>query len=178
MKVKVLEIKHYKRWPSFNGNTFKPLNNVIGVLPLVNTCCWENYFVNFIYDWLILPISHFDGLISLNDNVWGNPSLWSLTVMKASVSCICYNLSRNSHRRCSVRKGVPRNFGKFLGKYLYQSLFFNKVAGLSLATLLKRKLWHRCFPVNFAKFLRIPFLQNTSSDCFFLFWSISAYGCF
>ena len=25
------------------------------------------------------------------------------------------------------------------------------------ATLLKRRLWHRCFPVNFAKFLRTPF---------------------
>ena len=26
----------------------------------------------------------------------------------------------------------------------------------------KKRLWHRCFPVNFAKFLRAPFLQNTS----------------
>ena len=25
------------------------------------------------------------------------------------------------------------------------------------ATLFKKRLWHRCFPVNFAKFLRIPF---------------------
>ena len=24
------------------------------------------------------------------------------------------------------------------------------------------RLWHKCFPVNFAKFLRTPFLQNTS----------------
>ena len=24
------------------------------------------------------------------------------------------------------------------------------------------QLWHRCFPVNFVKFLRTPFLQNTS----------------
>ena len=30
------------------------------------------------------------------------------------------------------------------------------------AFLLKKGIWHRCFPVNFAKFLRIPFLQNTS----------------
>ena len=28
--------------------------------------------------------------------------------------------------------------------------------------LLKNRLWHRCFPVNFAKFLRISFLQDTS----------------
>ena len=43
------------------------------------------------------------------------------------------------------------------------SLFFNKVAGLRLQ---KRRLWHRFFPVNFAKSLRIPFLQNTSGGCF------------
>ena len=35
------------------------------------------------------------------------------------------------------------------------------------ATLLKLRLWHKCFPVNFAKFLRTPFLQNTSGDCFY-----------
>ena len=27
---------------------------------------------------------------------------------------------------------------------------------------LKKRLWHRCFPVNVAKFLRTPFLQNIS----------------
>ena len=30
------------------------------------------------------------------------------------------------------------------------------------ATLLKKRLWHRSFPVTFVKFLRTPFLQNTS----------------
>ena len=53
-----------------------------------------------------------------------------------------------------------RNFSKFTGKYLRQSLFFNKVAGLRFATLLKKRLWHRRFPVNFAKFLRTPFLTK------------------
>ena len=33
-------------------------------------------------------------------------------------------------------------------------------------TLLKKSPWHKCFPVTFAKFLRTPFLQNTSSGCF------------
>ena len=37
-------------------------------------------------------------------------------------------------------------------------VFFNKVTGLRAATLLKKRLLHRCFPVNFAKFLRAPFL--------------------
>ena len=74
---------------------------------------------------------------------------------------ICKN-NRSSHERYSVRKGVLRNFAKFTGKQLCQSLFFNKVAGLMPATLLKKRLWHSCFPVNFAKFLRTPFLHNTS----------------
>ena len=34
--------------------------------------------------------------------------------------------------------------------------------GLRPATLLKKRLWHRCFSVNFAKFLRTPFSQKTS----------------
>ena len=38
----------------------------------------------------------------------------------------------SSRLKCSVRKVVLRNFTKFTGKHLGQSLFFNKVAGLSL----------------------------------------------
>ena len=46
----------------------------------------------------------------------------------------CYRLNnfqsfRNGHWRCSVRKGVLGNFEKSTGKHLWQSLFFNKVAG-------------------------------------------------
>ena len=69
---------------------------------------------------------------------------------------------RSIHCRCSVRKGVLRNFTKFTRKYLCQILFFNKAAGLRPATLLKKRLWHRCFPVNVVEFLRTPLLQNTS----------------
>ena len=64
-------------------------------------------------------------------------------------------------RRCSVKKGVLKNFAKFTGKHLCSSLFLNKVAGLRPVTLFKKRLWHRCFPVNFAKFLGTPLLQNT-----------------
>ena len=46
-------------------------------------------------------------------------------------------MTRSNHRRCSIRKGVLRNFSKFTGKQLCQSLYFNKVAGNRPATLLK-----------------------------------------
>ena len=78
---------------------------------------------------------------------------------------VCYRfmsldecILRSSHQRCSIKKGVLRNFVKFTGKHPCQSLFFNKVA--SPATLLKKRLWHSCFPVNFAEFLRTPFLTE------------------
>ena len=60
------------------------------------------------------------------------------------------------------KKCVLRNFSEFTGKHLCQSLFFNKVTGLRAANLLKKKFWRRSFPVIFEKFLRTPFLQNTS----------------
>ena len=34
------------------------------------------------------------------------------------------------------------------------------------STLLKKRLWHKSFPVIFVKFLRTPFLQNISGGCF------------
>ena len=77
-------------------------------------------------------------------------------------ACFIVTTVRSSHRRCSVKKGVLRNSTKFTGKQLCHSLFFNKVAALRPATLLKKILWHRCFPVNFAKFPRTTFLKNTS----------------
>ena len=58
------------------------------------------------------------------------------------------------------KKGVLRNFAKFRVKHLCQRLFLNKIAALRPATLLKRSLWHRCFPLNFAKFLRTPFFTE------------------
>ena len=47
---------------------------------------------------------------------------------------------------CSIEKGIL------------------KLAGLKLADLnfMKNKLRHRCFPADFANFLRTPFLQNIS----------------
>ena len=72
------------------------------------------------------------------------------------------NLKNINHRRCSLRKGVLRNFAKFIWKHLCQSFFVTKVTGLRPAILLKKRFWHRCFPVNFAKFWRALFTQNTS----------------
>ena len=59
-------------------------------------------------------------------------------------------VSRSSRPEALCRKGVHKNFSKFTEKHLCQSL--------RPATLLKKRLWHRCLPVNFEKILRRPFL--------------------
>ena len=64
-----------------------------------------------------------------------------------------------------MKKGVLSNLVEFTGKHQCHSLFFNKVAGLRSLSLLKKRLWHRSFPVDFVKFLRTSFLhpQTTAS---------------
>ena len=52
---------------------------------------------------------------------------------------------RSSRPEVFCKEGVLRNFTKFTGKHLCQSLFFTKVAGLKHGTLLKNRLWDRCF---------------------------------
>ena len=64
---------------------------------------------------------------------------------------------RSSGLEAFCKKGVLKNFSKLTGKHLCKSLFFNKVESLRPATLLKKRLWHRCFPRNFVKFLRTSF---------------------
>ena len=71
-------------------------------------------------------------------------------------------INKSSHQRYSMKKGVLRNFTKFIGKHLCQSLIFNKVGGLRPTALLKKRLRHRYFPADFVEFPRTPILQNTS----------------
>ena len=65
-----------------------------------------------------------------------------------------------------MKRGVLKKFAKFTGQHLSWSFFFNKVAGLRPATLLKKRLWHGCFSVDIAKFLRAPILLNICERCF------------
>ena len=56
-------------------------------------------------------------------------------------------VSRSSHSEVFCKKGVLEDVTKFTRKHLCQRP----------GTLLKKRLWHRCFPVNFVTFLRTPF---------------------
>ena len=62
-----------------------------------------------------------------------------------------------------------RRFAKYKGKYLYRSLYL-KSSRLTASTLLKKRFWHKSFPVNFAKFIRTTFKEhfraNASTNIF------------
>ena len=60
---------------------------------------------------------------------------------------------KSTHSQMFFRIGVLKNFAKFKGKQLSRSLFLIKLQASRLATLLKKELQLRCFPLNTAKFL-------------------------
>ena len=75
-----------------------------------------------------------------------------------SIICVPFLLGsiwRSSCPEVFCKKGVIRIFTKFTGKHMCQSHFSIKLQ--TQACNLKKRLWHRCFPVNFAKFLKTPF---------------------
>ena len=69
---------------------------------------------------------------------------------------VSHILDRRSHQRCSVRKGVLRNFSKCTGKH--------RVRVSSLIKLQALGRWYRRVTANFAKFFKNIFFQNTSGS--------------
>ena len=61
---------------------------------------------------------------------------------------------RSSHHKCSVRKGVLRNFAKFTGKQLCQRLSFNKVKKESLAQVFSCEFYKIFMNTFFTEHLR------------------------
>ena len=74
--------------------------------------------------------------------------IWKKRIMEQVQSIIIVgswltnDTNRSSHPEVFCKKGVLTNFAKF-------SLLFDKIAGLRSATLLKKGVSHRCFPLNF-----------------------------
>ena len=74
-------------------------------------------------------------MVSPNKRVWG----------------LSFTMDRSSHQRCSVKKDVLRNFAKFIGKHLCQSLFFNKVAGGGACNFIKKETLAQVFSSEFCE---------------------------
>ena len=69
-----------------------------------------------------------------------------------------FPLSRSSLQRCSVTKGVLRNFAKFKGKHLRQSPFFNKAQACNFT---KKETLAQVFSCKFFKIAKNTFSHRT-----------------
>ena len=78
-----------------------------------------------------------------------------------SAVCILFHKIRSSRSHMFFKIGVLKKFTVFRGKHQRWSLFMIKLQTWRPA----KRLQHRRFPVNIAKFLRTPFLQSTSGGC-------------
>ena len=66
----------------------------------------------------------------------------------------------------------------FFRSILQEVLNKEGVLRLRCATLLKKRLWHRCFPLNFAKFLRATFLTEHFQWLLRLLYFLSSSLCY
>ena len=64
---------------------------------------------------------------------------------------------RSSRQRCSINTVFLKISQNSQENTCARVSFLIKLQASQPATLLKKRLWHRCFPVNFAKFLRTTF---------------------
>ena len=67
---------------------------------------------------------------------------------------------RSSYRTCSIKKGCFRNSAKAIGKHFHQSLFFNKVACITLAILFKKETVAQKFSCEFCEIFKNTFFTE------------------
>ena len=67
--------------------------------------------------------------------------------------------------RCSIKKLFLKILQYSKSCKILQ-IFFNENVGLQSCNFFKKRLQHRCFPVNIAKFLRTPVLKNICQRLF------------
>ena len=90
-----------------------------------------------------------------------------------------FNTTNDRYSCSEVQTQSPGSFSKKVALKIFFKIhntcarvsFLIKLQARSLFS--KKRFWHRCFPVNFANFVRTPFLQNTPVGCFCLFYKNS-----
>ena len=80
-----------------------------------------------------------------------------------AVKYFCKNLHHTQSPGFKIQKNLRCSIKKLLLNILENSQE-NICAWASACNFIKKRLWHRCFSLNFAKVLRTPILQNNSKS--------------
>ena len=62
--------------------------------------------------------------------------------------------------RCSFKIDALKNFAVFTKKSICVGSLFNKITGLQAYDFIKKRIQHRCFPVNVAKSFKNNYLEE------------------
>ena len=87
-------------------------------------------------------------------------NLVTLQGERKSIVNSSYQVQKQS-RKVFCKKSCSQKLRRIHRKTPMLESLFNKVADLKACNLIKIRLQHSCFPMNFAKFSRAPYLQNT-----------------
>ena len=83
-----------------------------------------------------------------------------MSVCLSACLSVFLSVNKSSHKWCSIKKVVLKNFAIFTGKYLCWSLsFWNN--------FVKMRLQHRCFSMNIPKLLKTAILKSICERLFF-----------
>ena len=88
---------------------------------------------------------------------------------------VCYFLWNSSFKTSSQvfhNKCVPKKLGKTHGKLYMPASLFQKSWRLQV----EKRLWYRCIPMNFVKFLRMTIYWYMCELLFLISWDIPIYG--
>ena len=83
--------------------------------------------------------------------------VWNRCITRNPIFVLRTSPFRSSHQKYSTKKGVLKKFTKLAEKHLYQNFIFNKNAGLSHATLLKKA---QVFPCEFCEIFKKAYLKE------------------
>ena len=89
------------------------------------------------------------------------------------LSTLCHHTTKFSSLGISVLLSYQRESPEgalWKGVLSYKFHKIHRKSPVSESLFLLKRLWRRCFPVNFVKMLRTRFLQNTSSGYFCLIY--------
>ena len=126
------------------------------------------YIVSFIITAFAVATAH-----------WNTSQSWFTTFaiftsLFYDMNMLRLNLCRSCRQRCSVRKGVLRNFTKFTGRHLRQSLYFNK-------DFIKIETLAQVFSCEFCKISKNIFFTEyvwataSTFDCYWTFFLLPSW---